>query len=163
MKDLPQGEDQTINNIPPEKVRSLFDSTNTSKLATSKVVEGLRAWAKFGAEISGANSSSIFSISKSQIAKNKVSKKFQDNKTKRKEQKKSRRNAKVGPSEPPEEPKLNLDRKNYGAWYINPKKWEKRFQKLSDPKSIEHVKARRVPKGDKQSAKQDSSSQTVSF
>ncbi len=41
---LPKGEDQTVNNIPPEKIKSLFDSTNSSKLASSKVVEGLRAW-----------------------------------------------------------------------------------------------------------------------
>ena len=44
LRELPEGEDQTVNNLTPEKIKSLFDSTNSSKLATSKVVEGLRSW-----------------------------------------------------------------------------------------------------------------------
>ena len=44
LRELPEGEDQTVNTLTPEKIRSLFDSTNASKLAKSKVVEGLRSW-----------------------------------------------------------------------------------------------------------------------
>ena len=43
LRELPEGEDQTVNNLTPEKIKSLFDSTNSSKLATSKVAEGLRS------------------------------------------------------------------------------------------------------------------------
>ena len=49
----------------------------------------------------------------------------------------------------PSKPKFNLDHRNYGAWYINPKKWDKRFQSLSDPKSIEMVRARNLAKKEK--------------
>ena len=44
LRELPEGEDQTVNSLTPEKIKSLFDSTNSSKLATSKVAEGLRSW-----------------------------------------------------------------------------------------------------------------------
>ena len=49
----------------------------------------------------------------------------------------------------PSKPKFNLDHRNYGAWYISPKKWDKRFQSLSDPKSIEMVRARNLAKKEK--------------
>ena len=74
---MPQGEDQTINNVPPEKIRNLFDSTNVSKTGSSKVVEGLKSWAKFGADISGAANSSILSIAKTEMSKLKAKKKFE--------------------------------------------------------------------------------------
>ena len=50
----------------------------------------------------------------------------------------------------PIEPKIELDHRNYGAWYIDPTKWEKRFQNLSDPKSIDIIKARILAKKEKQ-------------
>ena len=153
---LPKGEDQTVNNIPPEKIKSLFDSTNSSKLATSKVVEGLRAWAKFGAEISGATNSSIFSIAKSQLTKSKVTRGFFGHKSKMKKEKerKRKKRSRVLPQDQDKstEPRLNLDHRNYGNWFLPPSKWEKRFQNLSDPKSIEVVKGRsrcRKTAGDK--------------
>ena len=52
-------------------------------------------------------------------------------------------------SEPSIEQKISLDHKNYGAWYLHPSKWEKRFQSLSDPKSIDIVKSRNVSKKEK--------------
>ena len=48
------------------------------------------------------------------------------------------------------EQKLNLDHRNYGIWYVHPSKWEGRFQSLSDPKSIEIIKARNMAKAEKQ-------------
>ena len=54
-----------------------------------------------------------------------------------------------------------LDHRQYGAWYLHPRKWENRFQSLSDPKSIEIVKARRIPRGDKPSSKQDVTTKKV--
>ena len=54
-----------------------------------------------------------------------------------------------------------LDYRQYGAWYLHPRKWENRFQSLSDPKSIEIVKARRIPRGDKTANKQDVTTKKV--
>ena len=51
--------------------------------------------------------------------------------------------------EKPREPEINLDHRNYGAWYIHPKKWEERFQSLSDPKSIDMIKSRNLAKQEK--------------
>ena len=48
------------------------------------------------------------------------------------------------------EPKMRLDHRNYGAWYIAPTKYQKRFEELSDPKSIEIVKSRIMEKKEKQ-------------
>ena len=48
------------------------------------------------------------------------------------------------------EPKIKLDHRNYGAWYIAPTKYQKRFEELSDPKSIEIVKSRIMVKKEKQ-------------
>lgn len=163
LQNLPPGEDQTVNNIPPEKIKSLFDSTNSSKLATSKVVEGLRAWAKFGAEISGATNSSIFSMATSQLAKTKVKNKFMKNVGKKKEEKRANRRRKAAANKvspaAAEEPKVKLDHRQYGTWFLPPKMWEKRFQDLSDPKSIEVVKSRsRLAKTEK-TTKVDTSSQ----
>ncbi len=44
LRDLPEGEDDSINNTSPEKIRTLFDSTHVAKPNTSKLVEGLRSW-----------------------------------------------------------------------------------------------------------------------
>ena len=54
-----------------------------------------------------------------------------------------------------------LDYRQYGAWYLHPRKWENRFQSLSDPKSIEIVKSRRIPRGDKPASKQDVATKKV--
>ena len=48
------------------------------------------------------------------------------------------------------ESKSKLDHRNYGAWYISPTKYQKRFEELSDPKSIEMVKSRIMLKKEKQ-------------
>ena len=48
------------------------------------------------------------------------------------------------------ETKPKLDHRNYGAWYISPTKYQKRFEELSDPKSIEMVKSRIMIKKEKQ-------------
>ena len=48
------------------------------------------------------------------------------------------------------EPMMRLDHRNYGAWYIAPNKYQKRFEELSDPKSIEIVKSRIMEKKEKQ-------------
>ena len=86
---MPQGEDQTVNNISPEKIRNLFDSTNVSKSGSSKVVEGLRSWAKFGMDISGAANSSILSLAKTEMSKIRAKKKFESY-SKAKEKKKNK-------------------------------------------------------------------------
>ena len=42
-----------------------------------------------------------------------------------------------------------LDRRNYGAWYLEPIKWEPRFHELSNPKAVEMIKSKRNRRGDK--------------
>ena len=44
LRELPEGEDKTVNNISPDKIRVMFDAAGSSKVATSKVAEGLRHW-----------------------------------------------------------------------------------------------------------------------
>ena len=45
LKELPKGEDMTVNNTPPEQIRILFDASQVTKPSSqSKVVAGLRAW-----------------------------------------------------------------------------------------------------------------------
>ena len=107
----------------------------------------------------GAGVSSIFSISKSQISKRRVTKKFEKTVT----TEKKRKHIEVEETKPDDlrDMKVKLDHRQYGVWYLHPKKWESRFQSLSDPKSIEIVKARRVPRGDKQASKQDVVSKKV--
>ena len=107
----------------------------------------------------GAGVSSIFSISKSQISKRRVTKKFEKTVT----TEKKRKHIEVEETKPDDlrDMKVKLDHRQYGVWYLHPRKWESRFQSLSDPKSIEIVKARRVPRGDKQASKQDVVSKKV--
>ena len=57
--------------------------------------------------------------------------------------------------------KVNLDHRLYGVWYLHPTKWEDRFQNLSDPKSVEIMKARRVPRGERAAGKQDVATKKV--
>ena len=44
LRELPEGDDQTVNNTSPDKIRALFDTHRNEKVATSKVAEGLRSW-----------------------------------------------------------------------------------------------------------------------
>ena len=58
-------------------------------------------------------------------------------------------------------PERSLDHRNYGAWYITPKNWEKRFHELSNPKAVEMIKHRRIPRGEKAAMKQETEVQKV--
>ena len=114
--------------------------------------------AKFGQEVSGGRATSIFTISRSEVDKVKVFKKFLKHKEAKKKLKTKVKPKKLKKiplkdnlvSSTPDEPKIELDHRNYGAWYIDPTKWEKRFQNLSDPKSIDIIKARILAKKEKQ-------------
>ena len=90
--------------------------------------------------MSGTTRKSIFTISKSETDKAKVLKKFMKHaKDKKLERKRLKNKTQSNVDE-----KLNLDRRNYGAWYLDPSKWEERFQNLSDPKSIAIMKTRNM-------------------
>ena len=113
--------------------------------------------AKFGQEVSGGRATSIFTLSKSEVDKVKVFKKFLKHKEAKKKLKPKPKPKKLkrfplkdNLGSTPIEPKIELDHRNYGAWYIEPTKWEKRFQNLSDPKSIDIIKARIQSKKEKQ-------------
>ena len=90
--------------------------------------------------MSGSTRKSIFTISKAETDKMKVLRKFMKH---AKDKKAERRRRKIK-TQTMENEKLNLDRHNYGAWYLDPSKWEERFQNLSDPKSIAIIKTRNM-------------------
>ncbi len=48
LRDLPPGDDDTVNTTPEEHVRALFDTGQAANTAKSKVAEGLKSWAAFG-------------------------------------------------------------------------------------------------------------------
>ena len=53
---------------------------------------------------------------------------------------------------------------NHGAWYIHPSKWGERFDNISDPKSIEFVKTRKMTEIEKQkrlAAKEEAAAKEV--
>ena len=96
--------------------------------------------AKFGTEMSGSTRKSIFTISKSETDKMKVLRQFM----KHAKDKKSERKRRKIKTQTTDNEKLNLNRHNYGAWYLEPSKWEERFQNLSDPKAIAIIKTRNM-------------------
>jgi len=149
LRELPEGDDQTVNNTSPDKIRALFDTHRNEKVATSKVAEGLRSWAKFGQDIAGSTKD-ILTISTSEVTKVRAFRKFM-NHAKRKKEQRIKGKKKIAPKEKEtEEIKLDLDHRNYGAWYIHPSKWGERFDNISDPKSIEFIKTRKMTEIEKQ-------------
>ena len=49
LRNLPQGEDQTVNSLPQEYVRALFDTAQSANVAHSKIAEGLQGFSmEFG-------------------------------------------------------------------------------------------------------------------
>ena len=44
---------------------------------------------------------------------------------------------------PKPKPKLRLDHRNYGAWYLNPEDWEKRFHRKSKKLALEQCLQKR--------------------
>ena len=44
--------------------------------------------------------------------------------------------------------KPRLDHRQYGVWYLEPKKWEPRFHQKSDQKLVKKIKSRRSGKED---------------
>ena len=108
--------------------------------------------------MSGTTRKSIFTISKSETDKARVLRKFM----KHAKDKKSERRRRQIKTQTMENEKLNLDRHNYGAWYLDPSKWEERFQNLSDPKSIAIIKTRNMSKR-RFSIKEEVAIQEVSY
>lgn len=42
LRNLPSGEDQTVNSLPQDYVRALFDTAQSANVAHSKLAEGLQ-------------------------------------------------------------------------------------------------------------------------
>ena len=60
-------------------------------------------------------------------------------------------------------PKLRLDHRNYGAWYIKPEDWEKRFHRKSKKAAIEQclqTRESRHPEKQTQAKTKDSKSES---
>ena len=65
LRDLPAGFDDTVNTLPDSHIRALFATGggNTVNPQKSKVAEGLKSWAKFGAQVTGTRKSGVDYIS----------------------------------------------------------------------------------------------------
>ena len=48
LRSLPPGEDQTVNSLPQEYVRALFDTAQSANVAHSKLAEGLQGGGRTG-------------------------------------------------------------------------------------------------------------------
>ena len=133
MKELPSGEDDTVNNTTPEEIRALFD-TAPNNVPKSILSQGIGSWIKFGLNVKGTRSFDISTIARQQIAKAKFRKKFQELSIDKHGKKLT--SSKKNPV-PPIQPKL--DHRNYGAWYIKPNDWESRFKKLSGVRTCDKI------------------------
>ena len=81
-----------------------------------------------------------------------------------KKQKRRRPISKVAPAQGLSKSAMttNLDHRKYGAWYLPPRKWEKRFHSLSDPLDVEIIKARRQDRSSAVSGAPETSSKPLS-
>ena len=60
------GADDSINTLPEEHIKALFDTGQAANPAKSKLVEGLRSWVRFGAQVAG-RTDDVFKIAKTQV------------------------------------------------------------------------------------------------
>ena len=122
LRDLP-GEDKTVNQMGESHLRSLFDTAQSANPGTTKLAEGLRSWAKFGSAVSGVENTKKGMIDQAQplLSQTKFVEKLLGIKGGIK------RNH-IKPKKPHKE--SNRDRMMYyGAWYVEPKEWQKRFER----------------------------------
>ena len=50
LRNLPAGEDPTVNSLPQEYVRALFDTAQSANVAHSKIAQGLQGQRKYRIE-----------------------------------------------------------------------------------------------------------------
>ncbi len=67
LRELPRGEDDSVNTTPEEHIRALFDTGQAANTSKSKVAEGLRSWAKFGSQIAGPKTDKLAQITQLQV------------------------------------------------------------------------------------------------
>ena len=117
LKDLP-GEDQSVNQISETHLRSLFDTAQSANPGTTKLAEGLRSWAKFGSKVTGEVTVNIDpGTGKAQASKARFVEKLLGTSGASKQTNKHKEVSK-------HEKMLY-----YGAWYLDPKDWEKRYHR----------------------------------
>ena len=122
LRDLP-GEDKTVNQMGESHLRSLFDTAQSANPGTTKLAEGLRSWAKFGSTVTGAENTKRGIVDQVQplLSQKKFVEKLLGIKG-------GLKRVHLEPKKPREESKR--DRMlYYGAWYVEPKDWQKRFQR----------------------------------
>ena len=117
LKDLP-GEDKSVNQIGETHLRSLFDTAQSANPGTTKLAEGLRSWAKFGSKVAGDATVQVAgSTNQTQASKNKFAEKLMGTSAASKKTSKEKEVSKY-------EKMLY-----YGAWYLDPNDWEKRYHR----------------------------------
>jgi amino acid transporter len=68
LRQLPEGEWNTLNELPEEHVRALFATGQcATNPARSKLAEGLKSWAAFGLQVSGGKAEEIAAIARQQV------------------------------------------------------------------------------------------------
>ena len=81
----------------------------------------------------------VGSITTQNLAKLRFKKAIMDRKKEREKRRSTLRGMKTfAPVTPNRKPQLRLDRKNYGAWYLDPEDWEKRFHRKTKKTALEH-------------------------
>lgn len=102
--------------------------------------------AKFGAEFAGSGGTDLASIAQQEMSKFRVKTKFAEAmKIKKRNRKRGRKSLVKQEAEITD---LRLDHRKYGAWYLKPTLWEKRFHQISDSQKVAKIKARRKPASD---------------
>ena len=122
LRDLP-GDDKTVNQMGESHLRSLFDTAQSANPGTTKLAEGLRSWAKFGSTVTGAENTKRGIVDQVQplLSQKKFVEKLLGIKG-------GLKAAHLQPKKPRKE--SNRDRMMYyGAWYVEPKDWQKRFER----------------------------------
>ncbi|CAB4055050.1 unnamed protein product [Lepeophtheirus salmonis] len=71
LRSLPIGDDDSINNTPESQIKALFDTAQSANPNKSKLAEGLKFWAKFGEQATGASLLMNDTRTKPEIKKNK--------------------------------------------------------------------------------------------
>ncbi|XP_023323755.1 uncharacterized protein LOC111697851 isoform X2 [Eurytemora carolleeae] len=128
LRELP-GEDRTVNNIGEAHLRGLFDTAQSSNPGRTKLAEGLRAWAKFGATVTGGGGPGIAETVLPLINQKRFAEKILGRKTGSLSSRKAETGGGARKLKRRKESKRSR-RLQYGIWYLHPQKWQERHVRL---------------------------------
>ena len=120
LRDLP-GDDTTANQLGETHLKALFDTAQSANPGTTKLAQGLRSWVKFGSTVTGADQTKRNIVEQVKPLLNQ--KKFVEKLLGIKGGLKSRHlRPRVWRGESARDRRLY-----YGAWYVEPQGWERRY------------------------------------